>query len=116
LAEKVSISELRVKLLRAVSDPVRLEIINFLKGGERCVCEIFPAFKKSQSTVSKHLDILYEAGVLDRRVDGKRTLYKIRDKDVFKLLKDVDLIVLKRLSDLTKVAETLHASVSPKSR
>ncbi|RLI30621.1 ArsR family transcriptional regulator, partial [Candidatus Bathyarchaeota archaeon] len=69
----------RVNLLKALANSARLEIIEFLRDGERCVCEIIPILGRAQSTASKHLDILYQAGILDRRTDGKRTLYRIRD-------------------------------------
>ena len=76
MAQK-NISELRLKILSALSDPTRLELLEYLSGGERCVCEILPAFSRSQSTISKHLNILFEADILDRRIDGKKTLYSI---------------------------------------
>lgn len=106
-----SVSDWRVKILSALSDPTRLEVIEFLKDGERCVCEIFPTFEKAQSTISKHLDVLYEAGILDRRIDGKRTLYKIKNLRIFKLLKEVDSLALDQISHLTKAAKILEASV-----
>ena len=67
----------RVSMLKVLADPVRLEI---LKDGEKCVCEIIPAIGKAQLAISKHLDILYQAGILDRRIEGKRTLYRIKDQ------------------------------------
>ena len=85
-----SVSDLRIKILSALSDPTRLELLEYLSGGERCVCEILPAFQRSQSTISKHLNILHEAGILERRVDGKRNLYKIKDPQVFDLIRKVD--------------------------
>lgn len=106
-----SVSDWCVKILSALSDPTRLDIIAFLKEGERCVCEIFPAFERAQSTISKHLDILYEAGILDRRIDGKRTLYKIKSQEIFKLLKEVDLFALDQISQLIKAVKILEASV-----
>lgn len=105
------VSDWRVKILSALADPTRLEIIDFLRAGERCVCEIFPAFKRAQSTISKHLGILYESGILDRRIDGKRTLYRIKNPRIFKLLKEVDIFALDQISHLTKAAKILEASV-----
>ncbi|WP_273466745.1 metalloregulator ArsR/SmtB family transcription factor [Methanothrix sp.] len=86
MAQK-NVSELRLKILSALSDPIRLELLEFLSGGERCVCEILPAFSRSQSTISKHLNILFEADILDRRIDGKKTLYSIKDPQVFELVR-----------------------------
>ncbi len=106
-----SVSDLRVKILSALSDPTRLEIIEYLSGGARCVCEILPAFQRSQSTISKHLNILYEAGILDRQVDGKRTLYRIRNPKIFNLLKEVDAIALDQISELTDAGKILETSI-----
>jgi ArsR family transcriptional regulator len=106
-----SVSDLRVKILSALSDPTRLDLLEYLSGGERCVCEILPAFNRSQSTISKHLSILYEAGIVDRRIYGKRTLYCIKNPRIFDLIKDVDAIALDQISELTRAGKILEASI-----
>lgn len=100
-----------MRILSALADPIRLELLEYLAGGERCVCEILPAFKRSQSTISKHLGILYEAGILDRRIDGKRTLYCIKNPKVFKILREVDSLALDQISELTSAGKVLEAYV-----
>ncbi|HNT73311.1 MAG: metalloregulator ArsR/SmtB family transcription factor [Methanothrix sp.] len=97
----------RVKILAALSDPIRLEIIEFLGGEERCVCEIVPAFGRAQSTISKHLSILNEAGILERRIDGKRTLYRVKNPRLFDLLRVVDSLALEEISELKKAESIL---------
>lgn len=106
-----SVSDLRIKILGALSDPTRLELLEYLAGGERCVCEIIPAFSRSQSTISKHLNILHETGILDRRIDGKRTLYRIKNPRIFNLLKEVDAIALDQISELANAGKILEASI-----
>lgn len=103
--------ELRSTILKALSDPARLEIIELLKAGEKCVCEVIPALGRSQSTVSKNLDLLYKAGILERRVDGKKTMYRIGNARVVDLLKEVDAIALDQISKLSKSARLLEESV-----
>ena len=76
-------------ILKSLSDETRLKIVRFLLDGEKCVCEIFPHVKRTQSTVSIHLGHLEEAGVLESRRDGKRIFYRIKDYrvcDIFKAL------------------------------
>ena len=106
-----SVSDLRIKILSALSDPTRLELLEYLAGGDRCVCEIIPAFSRSQSTISKHLNILHETGILDRRIDGKRTLYRIKNPRIFNLLKEVDAIALDQISELKDAGKILEASI-----
>ena len=110
MSERKLLQDYRVSVLRALADPVRLEIVEFLRGGERCVCEIIPILGRAQSTASKHLDILHQAGILDRRTDGKRTLYRIRDPKIFKLLQTLDGFILNRLFSITKTVEVLKVS------
>ncbi|KUK43536.1 MAG: Transcriptional regulator, ArsR family [Methanothrix harundinacea] len=90
----------RVRILSALSDPTRLDIIEFLGKEERCVCEIVPAFGRAQSTISKHLAVLFEAGILERRIDGKRTLYRVKNPMLFDLLREVDALALEEISEL----------------
>jgi ArsR family transcriptional regulator len=106
-----SATDWRVKILSALSDPTRLEIIEFLGEEERCVCEIVPAFGRAQSTISKHLSILNEAGILERRIDGKRTLYRVKNPKLFDLLREVDALALDEISELKKAERSLIASV-----
>lgn len=78
-----------LQILKALSDETRLKIVEFLLGGEKCVCEIFPHVKRSQSTTSIQLGVLRKAGILDSRKDNKKVYYFISDKrvcDVFKAL------------------------------
>lgn len=106
-----SVSDLRVKILNALSDPLRLEILGFIADGEKCVCEIIPAFDRSQSAISKHMNILYEADILDRRVEGKRTLYWIKDPQVFDIIKAIDVLALKQISNLAEAGKILEQSM-----
>jgi len=73
-------------IFKALGQATRLQILDFLKDGERCVCEIFPAIDQEQANVSKHLAILKQAGILDCRKDGLRILYRIKNPEVLKLL------------------------------
>jgi ArsR family transcriptional regulator len=110
-----SVSNLRVKILNALSDPTRLELLEYLSSGERCVCEILPAFQRSQSTISKHLNILHEAGILERKMDGKRTLYSIKDPLVFDLIRKVDALALRQITQLAEAGRILERSLTSRS-
>jgi ArsR family transcriptional regulator len=75
-----------VKILKALADETRLKIVLFIGDDEICACKIVPFTKKAQPTVSQHLKILLEAGVLSQRREGKNILYRIKDKRVLKLI------------------------------
>jgi ArsR family transcriptional regulator, arsenate/arsenite/antimonite-responsive transcriptional repressor len=70
-------AEIRAKIIKAMSHPVRLMIIEFLKGGERSFSAMFDLFKLDKSTVSKHLLVLKEAGIVSSRKEGMDMIYII---------------------------------------
>jgi len=81
----------RIELLKAMADDTRFKILEFLLDGEKCVCEIFPYVKRTQSTVSIHLGNLEKLNILESRREGKKIFYKIKDFrvcDVFKSIGD----------------------------
>jgi DNA-binding transcriptional ArsR family regulator len=71
--------------LKALADETRLSIIEYLKDGEKCACNIVPYTKKSQPNVSLHLKKLEEAGILKSRKDGTKILYHIEDPRVIRI-------------------------------
>jgi len=78
-----------LKLFKALADETRLKIIKFLLDGEKCVCEIFPHVKRTQSTVSIQLGKLEDESILKSRRDGKKIFYSLSDLrvcDIFKAL------------------------------
>jgi len=76
-----------LSILKALGDETRLKIVKFLLNGEKCVCEIFPHVKRTQSTVSIQLDILRKAGILNSRKEGRRVYYFISDKKICNIFK-----------------------------
>lgn len=68
-------------LLKALADPVRLRLLSLVaahEGGEACVCDLNDAFDLSQPTISHHLKVLHEAGLLDRDKRGTWVYYAVR--------------------------------------
>ncbi len=68
-------------LLKALADPVRLRLMSLVashEGGEACICDLNPAFDLSQPTISHHLKVLHEAGLLDRDKRGVWVYYRAR--------------------------------------
>jgi len=82
-SKKHSQQKFKAKIFNALSDSVRLEIVEFLRGGEQCVCEIIPHVGLIQPVVSRHLKILKECGLVKCRKEGNRRLYSITDQRIF---------------------------------
>jgi ArsR family transcriptional regulator len=73
----------------ALSDPIRLEIISYLRDGEKCVCEIVPHLNLIQPLVSRHLKILKDIGIVRCRKDGTKRMYSIVDPRICKVVDDL---------------------------
>src|SRR3972149_9970853 len=69
-------------IFHALADLIRLEILEFLRDGEKCVCEIVPHVNLIQPVVSRHLKILKDAGIVRCRKDGTKRMYSIVDPRV----------------------------------
>ncbi|HEY2272445.1 MAG TPA: metalloregulator ArsR/SmtB family transcription factor [Jatrophihabitantaceae bacterium] len=68
-------------LLKALADPVRLRLMSLVashQDGEACICDLNPAFDLSQPTISHHLKVLHEVGLLDREKRGVWVYYRVR--------------------------------------
>ena len=83
LAEPLSTgqAERLAPLLKALADPVRLRLLSLVAAhadGEACVCDLNDAFELSQPTISHHLKVLYEAGLLERSKRGTWVYYAVR--------------------------------------
>ncbi|KYH40075.1 MAG: ArsR family transcriptional regulator [Candidatus Bathyarchaeota archaeon B26-2] len=83
------LNRFRAKVFKALADPVRLEILHILRGGERCVCEIVPQLRIPQPLVSRHLKILKDCGLVKDRRDGNRRIYSVTDRRVFNIIDEV---------------------------
>jgi ArsR family transcriptional regulator len=68
-------------LVKALADPVRLRLLSLVAShqeGEACVCDLNDAFDLSQPTISHHLKVLHEVGLLDRTKRGVWVYYSVR--------------------------------------
>ncbi|KAB0665046.1 helix-turn-helix transcriptional regulator [Oryzomonas japonica] len=80
-----SVTHYLADVLKSIAQPTRLKIIEFLRDGEKCVCEIFPAIGEEQSNTSRHLNYMHNHGILSRRKDGVKILYVVKHPEVFQI-------------------------------
>ncbi|NED91121.1 helix-turn-helix transcriptional regulator [Streptomyces sp. SID11233] len=74
-------AETLAKVFKALGDPVRLRLLSMIAsraGGEICVCDLTPAFELSQPTISHHLKLLKQAGLIDSERRGTWVYYRLR--------------------------------------
>src|ERR1700724_436488 len=82
-------TERAIELFHALSDETRLEIVELLRKGERCVCELNDTLDAAQSRLSFHLRVLKDAGIVHDRKDGRWVYYEL-DSEAFE---EVEILV-----------------------
>lgn len=75
----------RARVMKALASPVRLKIVDELRRGERCVCELQPLFPMNKSTLSRHVAELKNAGIVGERRQGVRCFLRLRTPCVLKM-------------------------------
>ena len=73
------------RLFHALSEPTRLQILEHLKDGEQCVCDLTEAFQTGQSRLSFHLRVLKEAGLINDRPEGRWMYYSLNKEAIKEL-------------------------------
>lgn len=79
--------EEKAEIFKALSNPVRLQIIDILSDGEKCVCEITKILNSEQPHISKSLAKLKSAGLITDRKDGLNVYYKLTIPCLSKFIK-----------------------------
>ena len=92
-SERVERYRRRARIVKALAHPTRLFIVDELSGGERCVCELTEMVGADISTVSRHLSVLREAGVVADEKRGQQVFYRLRTPCVLKFLGCVEAVL-----------------------
>ncbi|MEM2902398.1 MAG: metalloregulator ArsR/SmtB family transcription factor [Candidatus Bathyarchaeia archaeon] len=85
----------KVKFFKALGDETRLKIVRYLLNHKYCACDFTQMTKRDQTTISRHLKILVEAGILKNEKKGRNIIYSIKDGEVEKILLNLGITGLK---------------------
>lgn len=89
---KLELFKKRAEILKALAHTSRLMMVEELSRGERCVCELTELVGADMSTVSKHLSILRNAGIVDSDRRGVKVLYRLRVPCVLNFFECVEAV------------------------
>jgi DNA-binding transcriptional ArsR family regulator len=95
--------ELIAQRFRVLAEPMRIKLLDQLRGGDATVGELQEAIGATQQNVSKHLGILHGAGMVTRTKAGNHVRYSIADEGVFELCEQVCGGVRRQLDELDAV-------------
>ena len=85
--------EAKAKVLKALAHPTRLWMAEQLEGGERCVCEFVDKVDADFSTISKHLSVLKNAGIVEDEKRGKQVYYTLKVPCVLNFMNCVEAVL-----------------------
>ena len=83
----------QARVIKAMAHPSRLTMIKALERGERCVCELQKLVGADMSTVSKHLTLMKQAGIVDDRRDGQKIYYRLRCPCIIRFMDCIEAMV-----------------------
>ena len=106
-AEIRRLYRLKADVIAAAGHPIRLAIIDFLKDGEQCVCDIAEHVDAQRSNVSRHLAVLLKAGVVEQRKDGLRMMYSLKTPCILNFMKCVEGVLRERARDASLLLHNL---------
>jgi len=90
----------RAEIVKALAHPSRLLLVDVLNDrGELCVCDLMKVVGSDQSTVSKHLSILKQSGIIDHRRDGKNSMYRLARPCVMSFFACIEQVMKENLKE-----------------
>lgn len=85
--------QFRASIIKALSNPIRLAIVDFLAEGEKCVCEIVEHLGEKQSGISRHLATLRNSGIVQTRKEGLQIYYSLKTPCIIGFFNCIDNIL-----------------------
>jgi ArsR family transcriptional regulator len=97
----------KAEILKALAHPTRIKIMESLRAGERCVCEIIDELNVEQSNISQHLAVLKKLDIVNFRKDGLRVIYEVKHKEIFEILSLLDSTISSQIEENVAILNDL---------
>ena len=97
----------QAEIAKAITHPLRIAIMDFLKDGEQCVCDIAEYVGSERSNVSRHLSVMVNAGVLEHRKEGLRVIYKLKTPCILEFFACMTTCLKQQAKDSEKLLAAL---------
>ena len=97
----------QAEIAKAIGHPLRLAIIDFLKDGPQCVCDIAEHIGAERSNVSRHLSVMVAAGVLEHRKQGLKVIYWLKCPCILEFFSCISGVLKQRAAENRKLLAAL---------
>lgn len=99
--------ELKAEILKVLAQPTRLKILELIRNGEKCICEIVPAINGEQSNISRHISLMQKSHLVTTRKDGVKVMVKVKDPKIFDILDSISLLLKRQILETGKLVRQL---------
>ncbi len=99
--------EKQAEIAKAIAHPFRIAIINCLKDGEQCVCDIAEYVGSERSNISRHLSVMAKAGLLEYRKEGLKVIYKLRTPCILDFFSCMSSVLKQQAGENEKLLRSL---------
>ncbi len=96
---KQRLFEKQAEIVKAIAHPLRIAVVNFLKDGEQCVCDIAKHVGSERSNVSRHLSVMSNAGLLEYRKEGLKVIYKLKTPCILEFFSCVSRVLKQQVKE-----------------
>jgi len=105
--KKQLLFEKQAEIAKAIAHPLRIAIVDFLRDGQQCVCDIAEHIGSERSNVSRHLSVMVNAGILDYRKQGLKVIYRLRTPCILEFFACVTGVLKQQAKDNEKLLAAL---------
>ncbi len=105
--KKQFLFEKQAEIAKAIAHPLRMAIVDLLKDGEQCVCDIAKHLGSERSNVSRHLSLMVNASVLAYRKEGLKVIYRLKTPCILDFLSCATDCLKEQLRDNEKLLKVL---------
>ena len=105
--KKKRLFQKQAKVAKALSHMSRIAVVDFLKDGPQCVCDIADHVNSERSNVSKHLSVLVEVGILDYHKEGLKVIYELKVPCVLNFFSCLSEVLKQKIVDEQQILKQL---------
>ena len=98
-AKKHLLFHRQAEVIKATAHPLRIAIVDCLRGGEQCVCDIAEYVDSERSNVSRHLSVMVAAGILGSRKEGLKVIYTLKTPCILKFFECITEVLRQQIED-----------------
>ena len=102
-----TIYDKQAEILKSLAHPLRIAVLDYLKDGEQCVCDIAKYVGSERSNVSRHLAIMVSCGVLESRKEGLKVIYSLKTRCILDFFKCITTCLKQQAKDNEKLLKAL---------